>query len=58
MEFEQSSIVSITTFRRGMTTLLDSLRSGDKEKIVVMKNGEVECVVLTPKQYETLKGSK
>lgn len=58
MDFEGASIISVTAFRRGLTTHLDRLKSGATEKIVVIKNGEVECVVMAAPAYERLKESE
>ena len=55
MNIDGSATVSITTFRRGLTHLLDRLESGESEKIVVVKNGEPQAVVLTPDAYEKLR---
>ncbi len=54
VEVDSKTMVSMTTFRRGMTTLLDGLREEEDGKIVVVKNGEIECVVVTPETYEKL----
>jgi PHD/YefM family antitoxin component YafN of YafNO toxin-antitoxin module len=54
MKLDTKAMVSMTDFRREMTTMLDQLRREEDGKIVVVKNGEVECVVVTPDTYEKL----
>lgn len=57
MNIDGTTTISITSFRRGLTHWLDRLEEGKSDKLVVVKNGEPQAVVLTPKAYEELKGS-
>lgn len=56
MNIDGTTTVSITSFRRGLTHWLDKLEKGESEKLVVMKNGEPQAVVLTPAAYKELRG--
>lgn len=54
MEIKDDEIMNFTDFRRGLTGVADDLSAGKRDKIVVMKNGRLQFVVLTPPKYEEL----
>ncbi|HXU00038.1 MAG TPA: type II toxin-antitoxin system prevent-host-death family antitoxin [Polyangia bacterium] len=55
MNIDGAATLSITAFRRGLTHWLDRLERGESDKLVVVKNGQPQAVVLTPAAYEKLK---
>lgn len=57
MNIDGTATLSITAFRRELTHWIARLHAGETDKVVVVKNGEPQAVVLTPKAYEELKGS-
>lgn len=54
MKCEEQELVSLTRFRRNLTSVLERLKTGVVPKVVVVKNGHFECVLLTVGEYERL----
>lgn len=56
MEVDSDELVHMTSFRRDLTEMTGKLRTHEMEKIVVTKNGRPQLVVVTPEEYDRLKG--
>lgn len=50
--YTQDELVSSTYFMRHFGEMVSKLRKGSMEKIAVLKNNTIECVVLPVEQYE------
>ena len=54
MQVDNGEMVPLSSFRRDITSLIDELQSGKREKVVVTKHGKLEFVVLAVPRYEEL----
>lgn len=54
MEVDQQEIISARELARGYSAHLRRLRKGEVEKLVVMRMGKIEMVVLRGEDYEKL----
>lgn len=50
--YRQDELVSSTYFMRHFGEMISKLRKGSMEKIAVLKNNSIECVVIPVEQYE------
>lgn len=51
MKVKNEEIFGVTQLRRELPGLLHELESGKREKIVVMKNGKMKCVMIPLPTY-------
>lgn len=54
MEVDQKEIISARELARSYSRQLGRLRNGEVEKLVVMRMGKIEMVVLRGEDYEKL----
>lgn len=57
MKVEGGELVAMSEFRQNLPTIIDELRAGEKEKVVLTRHGQFECVVLSPEAYEKLEAA-
>jgi PHD/YefM family antitoxin component YafN of YafNO toxin-antitoxin module len=50
-------LVAMSEFRQNLPTIINELRAGEKEKVVLTRHGQFECVVLSPEAYEKLEAA-
>jgi len=50
--YTQEELVSSTYFMRHFGEMITKLRKGSMDKIAVLKNNSIECVVIPVEQYE------
>ncbi len=54
IDYEKDELMSSTEIARNFNSVLDSLRSREKDKIVVMRNNGIEAVVVSVEEYEKM----
>ena len=54
ISYTQKEIVSATDAVRNFSSVLKSISSKEKEKVVIVKNNRFEAVVLSVDQYEKM----
>ncbi len=52
--FTQDEVISATDIVRNFSSELKSLTSGEKEKLVIVKNNRFEAVVIPIEEYERM----
>jgi prevent-host-death family protein len=52
--FTQDEVISATDVVRNFSSELKSLTSGEKEKLVIVKNNRFEAVVIPIEEYERM----
>jgi len=52
--FTQDEVISATDVVRNFSTELKSLTSGEKEKLVIVKNNRFEAVIIPIEEYERM----
>lgn len=58
MQVKTSELVQLTELRREMPSLIEQLKDGTREKVVVTKHGNMECVILSVPAYEEAVGAR
>lgn len=51
---KNEEMVSVRDLARTYASLIDRLSGGEVRKLVLMKHGKMEAVVITPEEYERL----
>jgi len=52
--FTQNEVISATDVVRNFSSELKSLTSGEKEKLVIVKNNRFEAVIIPIEEYERM----
>ena len=55
VKYAESELFSITTFTKQISSLLKAIKDNSLEKIGILKNNQLEVVVLSTQEYSRLK---
>ena len=55
--YENDELIPSSEFAKKFGTYLDKIKSGDIEKLAILKNNHIEAVMLSRDNYEQLKNA-
>jgi len=55
VSYTRDEIISITDLARNISSTINSITNGEKEKIAISKNNKLEAVIIDIEEYERLK---
>jgi PHD/YefM family antitoxin component YafN of YafNO toxin-antitoxin module len=55
VQYSSNELVSVTQILKSFSSYMDKIKSNSLEKIGVLKNNQLEAVVISTKEYERLK---
>jgi PHD/YefM family antitoxin component YafN of YafNO toxin-antitoxin module len=57
MDLENGELVPLTEFRRDLNRIMGELQDGRREKVVLTRHGNLECVVVAVPTYEEMENA-